>query len=683
MFYLYMLVPANKTVSDCAVATRPSKQSLTAADSMSAFRPPPKIGNYLTFSVAFVPVQSLAAACGSRSPQKLYKKYARLPAISFLCIGGCPPFPNESKSKTMRTNLLTLLVLFACSLSAVGAGNDPQRIVTNPVDLNYRFMPGDPARREAADPCLVLFKDRYYLFASKSGGYWSSSDLTDWKYVKCTTLPVENYAPCAVAIGDTLYFMASVVADIYKNADPEKDQWEFASGNVTAMDINMTDPSLFYDDGRLFFYWGCSPSEPIMGIELDHKNNFMPIGRPVELIYHNEDKYGWEVQGHNNDSGDRGWNEGACINKHDGKYYLQYASPGTQFRIYADGVYVSDNPLGPYTCMDNSPYSFKPGGFMGGAGHGHTFLDKYGNYWHIATTVVSVREWFERRVGLFPVFFAANGRMFARTVFSDYPYAIPDRKVDFEKEDVWTGWFDLAQFKPVKVSSAAALEKPIYSFHKIDGFHSEKAVDGRIETWWSAATGDPGEWLEVDLLKEYPVNAIQVNFADMDFVSGAERVRPPYKYIVEASKDGRQWTTVFDRSDNARDEVHALLVPDEPFAARYLRITSKGKVEGKFSLYGFRVFGKGAGPVPAAPGRLAVRRDSDRRRVDISWAGQPGATGYILRWGIDPAQMYSATEIYENEATLRMLNTGNGYYFTVEAYNENGLSKKSETVYVE
>ena len=41
--------------------------------------------------------------------------------------------------------------------------------------------------------------------------------------------------------------------------------------------------------------------------------------------------------------------EGAWMDKRCGKYYLQYACPGTQFNTYSDGVYVSDNPLGPFT----------------------------------------------------------------------------------------------------------------------------------------------------------------------------------------------------------------------------------------------------------------------------------------------------------------------------------------------
>ena len=58
----------------------------------------------------------------------------------------------------------------------------------NPVNLNYRFMKidGGEGIREAADPVVVSFKDKYYLFASKSSGYWYSEDFTDWKHVFIT-----------------------------------------------------------------------------------------------------------------------------------------------------------------------------------------------------------------------------------------------------------------------------------------------------------------------------------------------------------------------------------------------------------------------------------------------------------------------------------------------------------------
>lgn len=53
---------------------------------------------------------------------------------------------------------------------------------------------------------------------------------------------------------------------------------------------------------------------------------------------------------------------------------------------------------------------------------------------------ISVRHWFERRLGLFPVVVSEKYGMYALTTFADYPFCIPDRKVDFEKEDISMGW---------------------------------------------------------------------------------------------------------------------------------------------------------------------------------------------------------------------------------------------------
>lgn len=92
------------------------------------------------------------------------------------------------------------------------------------------------------------------------------------------------------------------------------------------------------------------------------------------------------------------------MNKYKGKYYLQYAVPGTEFKSYSNGVYVSEHPLGPFTLLRHNPFSYKPEGFVNGIGHGSTFQDIHGNYWNIGTSTISKRHMFERRVSLYPVF---------------------------------------------------------------------------------------------------------------------------------------------------------------------------------------------------------------------------------------------------------------------------------------
>ncbi|MDR0938848.1 MAG: family 43 glycosylhydrolase [Mediterranea sp.] len=532
-------------------------------------------------------------------------------------------------------------------------------VVTNPIDLNYRFQPDSVARREAADPVVEYFKGYYYLFASKSGGYWRSADLAKWEYIACSTIPtLDDYAPTILAYGDTLYFTASSTATrIFKNAHPETDAWEEVD---TKFAYAQHDPSFFKDDdGRVYLYWGCSDVEPISGVEVDPGDGFRAIGTPRVLIAHHGDKYGWEVPGANNEEPRQGWNEGPCMVKHGGRYYLQYAAPGTQYRVYADGSYAGDAPLGPFTYVEDSPFSLKPGGFIGGAGHGHTFRDKYGNYWHVASMTIAVRHIFERRLGLFPLVVSERYGLYAPTTFADYPFLVPDRKVDFENEAIGMGWNLLSYRKAADASSS------------IQGHGPELANDEKVETWWAAQTGDEGEWLRIDLGKPMEVNAIHVNFADHD--ARVDHAPLIYQYDIAGSADGEKWTTLVDATRNTDDAPHRLHTLDAPVSARYLRIRNAREVEACFSLSGLRVFGRGDGAAPrGVTGFRATRDERDRRAYRFVWDAQDDATGYILRWGTYEGRPTHSVVVYGNTYEARYFNRDSDYRFSVSAFNENG-----------
>jgi hypothetical protein len=93
--------------------------------------------------------------------------------------------------------ILTLILTAACGKNSFPAGHGT---ICNPVDLNYRFQIKPPSYREGADPTVIWFKDRYYLFASMSGGYWHSKDLADWSFIESGQIPTEDYAPTAIVI---------------------------------------------------------------------------------------------------------------------------------------------------------------------------------------------------------------------------------------------------------------------------------------------------------------------------------------------------------------------------------------------------------------------------------------------------------------------------------------------------
>ena len=57
----------------------------------------------------------------------------------------------------------------------------------NPLDLGYRYQHMKEGERiagfrEGADPTLVYFKGKYYLFVSMSAGFWYSDDLLHWDF---------------------------------------------------------------------------------------------------------------------------------------------------------------------------------------------------------------------------------------------------------------------------------------------------------------------------------------------------------------------------------------------------------------------------------------------------------------------------------------------------------------------
>ncbi len=565
--------------------------------------------------------------------------------------------------------LLTLLIVSAKSYSQSNFKTE-QTTICNPVNLSYRFCLDKPSRREAADPTMVLYKGEYYLFASKSGGYFHSTDLIHWDLITTEDLPIEDYAPTAVVMNDTLYFLASSDnPKIYKTGDPKSGKWQVVNPSFP---IGMIDPDLFLDDdGRLYFYYGCSNSKPIYGVELDPKT-FNPIGKPKELFNSHKDIYGWERSGDYNDKPDNPWIEGSWMTKHDGKYYLQYACPGTQFKSYCDGLYVSDKPLGDFKLAPNNPCSSKPEGFIAGAGHSSTFQDIYGNYWHISTMTISVKHMFERRLGLFPMFFDKDGELYAYTGFGDYPFKISNKKIS-GPEDLSTNWMLLSYNKPVEVSS------------ELPDHPKEYAADENIRDYWSAKTGNKGEWISIDLQKECTVNAVQINFAENETQIYGRNPDIYYQYLLEYSTDNKTWHTLVDKTENRTDVPHDYDELLHPVKARYIRLTNYHIPGGTFAISGLRVFGNGGGVVPSAMKDFVVSRmKTDRCIVNLKWKKSPGAFGYNIRYGTGKDKLYHNYEVLGSDSiTIRSLNSLEKYYFTIDAFNENGIRKGSKIIEVE
>lgn len=575
---------------------------------------------------------------------------------------------------TQLKGKLTFLICFVGILTVNAQDkrliNLKQTTICNPVNLSYRFCLDTPSRREAADPTMVQYKGEYYLFASKSGGYFHSTDLIHWDLIATKDLPLEDYAPAAVVMKDTLYFMASAGAPlkIYKTADPKSGIWKIAN---SAFPIGMIDPDLFVDDdGRLYFYYGCSNINPIYGVQLDIKT-LNPIGNPVELFNSNKKDYGWERAGDYNNKEARPWIEGSWMTKYNGKYYLQYAAPGTEYKSYCDGVYVSDKPLGPFKLAAHNPCSSKPEGFIAGAGHSSTFQDKYGNFWHISTMTISQKHMFERRLGLFPTFFDNDGVMYVYTGFGDFPFKVPAAKIN-NPEELFPQWMLLSYNKPVEVSS------------ELEGHPKSYATDEEIRTYWSAKTGNKGEWIAVDLQKECNVNAVQINYAENGTKLLGRNPDIYYQYLLEYSTDNKTWKTFTDKTQNKTDVPHDYIELTNPVKARYIKLTNYRVPDGTFALAGFRVFGNGGGNAPVQVKNFSVLRSKyDLCEVKLRWINRSDAVGHNIRYGTQKDKLYHNYQVLGSDTvTIRNLNSTAKYYFTIDAFNEKGITKGKDVVEV-
>ena len=584
----------------------------------------------------------------------------------------------------------------------------------NPLNIPSRYQHyNGQVSREAADPTLILFRDRYFIFASMSGGFYWSDDLVNWEFHENRSLDIYRYAPDVHVIGDWLVFTSSSREEnsiFRRTKDPFAPAYEEVSEPFP-----FWDPATFQDDdGRVYLYWGCSNDKPIYGVELDPEK-LTPVGEKKELIFAHPEKHGFErlrypgsplvlqeeqeqeeapkkkekllgrmfrrLRGKASEDAekpsDAPYFEGAFMNKWNGVYYLQYAAPGTEYATYADGVYVAEHPLGPFHYQRSNPFSSKPGGFISGAGHGSTITDRFGNLWHAATMRISVNAIFERRIGLFPAGIDRDGTLFCNQAFVDYPMEIPE------------GRFDPLSIKPSGM--LLSYKKPCHASSSRKGYEAHYALDEDVRTAWCA--GKPGqEWLQTDLQEVCTVTGIQVNFADVrvpvkrisESLRDGRRKTGRYidtdpaihtRYRLMGSEDGDNWTVLADKSSAETDLAHDY-IPVDSLKLRYVILIADDQPYHKpFAVSGLRVFGSLEGAKPEPPARVSAKL-LDEMSAEISWKHDPDSDGHVVYYGISRDKLYLSHMVYgEDSVTLTMLNRGQSYFVRVDSFNGCGITE--------
>lgn len=365
----------------------------------------------------------------------------------------------------------------------------------------------NPDFREVSDPEVLYDNGVWYMYPS-GAQVFVSKDLAHWEFHPIDIDCELGYAPSACRCGDQILLTASLLgahspAGIWSAPTP---LGPFKNLGVP-MDRDgkplelFLDPAIFCDDdGRLYLYWGYATGSEgnIYGAEMDPANPIQAISEVKTLIQYNGDNW-WEHYGEHHEHSGYGWDEGVSMFKHNGEYYLQYASDGTVFRNYCASCYRSKvSPLGPFTPPEK-PMLHSPNGIVTGTGHGGMAPGPDGSVWQFYTCRIARLHVFERRVGMDRVTFDADGEPSVKVTSTPQSVASGD-----------LGLLPVSENKPTETSSAQPFAE------------GRMAVDGCTHTCWAPAPDDATPTLTVDLAETFELCALRIIWAEfgLDYATG-------------------------------------------------------------------------------------------------------------------------------------------------------------------
>ena len=250
-----------------------------------------------------------------------------------------------------------------------------------------------------ADP-FILYDEAtatYYLYST--GGHflcYRSQTLKVWEKlddayaVTDKTFGTEKYwAPEVYKVGDAFYMVYSAARDVggvtrhsigvatsQSPAGPFTDLYDHP---LYDPGYNVIDASLLFDGDKIYLYYSRDCSENLIdgkkvsqvcGIEVKSDLSGI-VGEPAVLTTPTEP---WETK-----TGSTLWNEGPCVLKQNGVYYLMYSANYFGSASYCVGYATASSPLGPYKKAPENPILEGDGKATAGTGHCNYFRSPDGS----------------------------------------------------------------------------------------------------------------------------------------------------------------------------------------------------------------------------------------------------------------------------------------------------------------
>ena len=463
----------------------------------------------------------------------------------------------------------------------------------NPLPLETSSRDGSPQGVGLGDVTVVREGSSYYLFGT-GGGAWVSPDFVNWKYqaveVRGGRLPV---APHVVKYNGAFY-MSGNDAPLYKAANilgPYEllGAWKDEKGQPWMVEFNgrkangAFDVDIFVDDNNTpYLFFPGRSTAGIYGAPLDPKDLTHLLAAPKHLFGF-DSSHIWERWGERNEYTGIAWIEGPWMFKRNGTYYIEYSASGTQWLSYASGTYSAKSPLGPFTYNPRNPLLRKTSGIVTGPGHGSVVQGPDGNWW-VFYTIVMANPPGGRRIGMDPVGFDANGNAFSHA--TDTPQWAPGVVANPVRDG------DSGSI-PVSINKLRAMHQQGNFSSERPGHEAAYAIDDSNGTVWQPAENDAQPTLTIDLVaptefetdQYFTIDSSRIEFATGPAGFGGGRGgRAPeaaapaaagttaFRFKVEASMDGKEYTTVLDRTKN---DVTLYTEFDEipPTKCRFVRLT--------------------------------------------------------------------------------------------------------------